>query len=187
MSVKQSNCVREGNEKQIRKKGVGSVASRFTFLCSVARYMSIIRLRLPSIPSCSFSHWPPHPSYYQFYCHQPSHSSLFFPLTEKAEKQKGLVFSALCWLILMAQSHYPNNTAKRLYPEHVLACSLRLPEKRGCTSSHIKCVSVNESTFLIVLICPVHSKCMFYNWLKNIFFSLNNLCAYWEMLSIVRA
>lgn len=66
------------------------MASCFTFLCSVA--WCIIRLRLTSIPSCSLSHWPPHPPYYQLYCHQPSHSFLFFPLTEKQRSRKGQCF-----------------------------------------------------------------------------------------------
>ena len=42
------------------------------------------------------------------------------------------MFSAMCWLIVMVLSLYPNNMEKRLYPERVLACSS--VEMRGeCT------------------------------------------------------
>lgn len=44
----------------------------------------------------------------------------------KANRQKAPVLSAMCWLIVMAQSLYPNNAVKRLYPERVLACVVHL-------------------------------------------------------------
>lgn len=130
--------MKEGNKTQIWKKRVESVALCFTFPCTVAQYMSIIRLRLPSVLSCSLSHWTPHLRYYQLYCHQPYHSCLFFPSTRRADQQKVPVFSAVCWLIVMAQSLYPNNAVKRLYPERVLACVVHLTrsEKKRV---HVKC------------------------------------------------
>lgn len=77
-------------------------------------------------------------------------------LNWEAERQKGSMFSAMCWLIVMAQSLYPDKMAKRLYPEHVLACSLQVArnEKRmhfNCPSSHRRCTSEYESLWLFFL------------------------------------
>ena len=111
LHVREAYSGKAGNENQIWKKGVESLASGLTFVCTVAPCMCIIRWRLPSIPQLfPFTlapASPPPPLYYQPYCNRPSHSSLFFTLTEK---QKGPVLSAMCWLFLMAQSQRPHNT-----------------------------------------------------------------------------
>lgn len=116
------NIQRQGRQwKPHMETGSGGLC--FTFPCLVERHMSIIRLRLPSIPSCSLSHWAPYSTYYQFYCHQPSHSFLFFPLTEKQRSWKGHCCQQ-CVALSSWLNHWLTNMVKRFYPQRVLARSL---------------------------------------------------------------
>ena len=135
------------------------MTSCFTF--SMLKWcMSIIRSRLLSTPSRSLSRRPPHPPYYQLCCHQPSHSFLFFPLTEKQRSRKGQCLRRRVGVIVTAPSLHPNNTARRLYPERVLACSLhftRNESSSNCLSIHRKCAWRYDSPWVIyfsLVQCP---------------------------------
>lgn len=135
------NIQRQGRQwKPHMETGSGGLC--FTFPCLVVGHMSIIRLRLPSIPSCSLSHWAPYSTYYQLYCHQPSDSFLFFPLTEKQRSWKGH-----CCQQCVALSSWLNrcltNMAKRFYPQRVLARSLHFT--RPQSRMHINYPSIHRN------------------------------------------
>lgn len=60
------------------------------------------------------------PVFNQFYCHQPSHSFLFFPLTEKQRSWKGHCCQQ-CVALSSWLNHRLTNMVKRFYPQRVLA------------------------------------------------------------------
>lgn len=145
-------CIaRESNETWVWKKGVGCMASCFTFPCSVAWHMNIIRLRLPSTPSCCLSHWPPYPPLLSTLL--PSTTSFLSVLSlNRKAKSEPMIF-AMCWFIFMAQSLY-HNMAGEGVPKACFGLHLKREENSRWLSIWLKALS-SVPWWLFLWIYPI--------------------------------